>query len=329
MATVTESSGAKPQLASGLAEGVNTLSANEEVIFTLYVKLILPLDGYVFWVNASLLNDSAIYNAMTYGFGEFDNPGTGLPSKIMKAKGSFHFNTEVHQMDDRTAAYNHILFTALELIQDFNLVTPNLMYVATYQGLKFAFSRRDNYYKQADLYHYRGDALYSIMDTQLIDTMSGFDTGSVIVSNSLPIWLSLNQYFNLYPSYLAGQNLAPPYATVDINPTTAIQAFPLLDKNSNPNQLVKDVVKLSLFGLRNNEILNFMNYVFQYSMNTDNMGIMNMPVPMDEKVTQPEFGILAMKKTVVFEISYYQTTVNNIAQKLIQSAFCSYNVVPA
>jgi len=328
MATVAETITAKTQLGSGLQDGVNTLSGNETVTFTLYVKLILPLDGYVFWVNASLLNDSAIYNALTYGFAEFDNKGSTLPARQLNVKGSFHFNTDMHQRDDRFTAYNHILFTSMQIIQDFNLTSPNLIYVATYEGVQFAFSRKDNYYKQADLYHYRGDALYSIMDTQLINSMTGFDTTSVIVSNSLPIWLTLNQFFPMYPSYLVGQNLAPPYASVDIDPrqTTAIQQFPLINSESNPSQLVHDTVKITIYGLRNHDALNFANYVFQYSQNTDNIGIMNMPVIQDEKETQPEFGIIAMKKSITFEVSYYQSTVNNIAQKAIESAFMSVTV---
>ena len=66
MATVSESAASKTQLASGLAQGVETLSLSQEINFTLYVKLVLPLDGYVFWVNASLLTDNAIYNISQY-----------------------------------------------------------------------------------------------------------------------------------------------------------------------------------------------------------------------------------------------------------------------
>lgn len=328
MATVGETTGAKPQLAAGLAQGVETISANEQVTFTLYVKLVLPVDGYVFWVNANLLNDSAIYNALTYDFGVFNNRGDSLPAKTITQKGSFHFATEMHQLDDNFTAYNHVIFTSLDAVQDFNLVNPNLMYIATYEGLRFAFSRRENFYKQADLYHYRGDALYATMTTQIVDSMSGFDSTSVIVSNSLPIWLSLNKYFTLYPSYLLPQNIQPPYASVDIFPasTTAIQAFPLQNKMSDPWQLVHDTVKITVYGTRNNEALNFANYVFQYSLDTDNFGVMNMPVIQDEKFTQPEFGIIAQKKSITFDISYYQTTVNNIAQKLIETAFVDFTI---
>jgi len=51
MASAVEAATAKPQLASGLAQGVETISNYEQITFTLYVKLVLPLDGYVFWVK--------------------------------------------------------------------------------------------------------------------------------------------------------------------------------------------------------------------------------------------------------------------------------------
>ena len=340
MSTIGETSGAKPQLGAGLTQGMQTLSANEQITFTLYVKLILPLDAYVFWVNASLLTDSAIYNILTYGRGIFNKKGNPLPSRKLTVTGSFHVNTDMHQLEDRTTAYNHVIFTSPQLIQDFNLLNPNMIYVAKYENLKFAFSRRENYYKQADLYHYRGDSLYSIMNTQLIDSMTEFDSTSVIVSNSLPIWLSLNQFFQMYPSYLVGQNIAPPYASIDIQSTMALGQFPIVKNiytdnqpatQSSINQLAKDTVKISIFGMRNQEALNFVNYIYEYSMNTDNIGIMNMPIIFDEKVTQPEFGIIAQKKSIMFEVSYYQNTVNNVALKLIEEAFIdfSFGSIPA
>ena len=325
MASATEAAQAKSQLGSGLAQGVETISGSEQITFTLYVKLVLPLDKYVFWVNASLLTDSAIFNASQYNALLYNNYPEGVPPRQLVAKGSFHFSSDVQMLEDRQSVFNHTIFTSLIEISDFNLINPQFMYVAEYEGIKFAFNRRENFYKQADLYHYRGDALYSVMDTQLIDTMTGFDTTSVIVSNSLPIWLALNQFFPMYPSYLVDQNIPPVYAAVDIAPanTIALQDFPLLDPDSNPWQLVKDTVKITIYGIRNHEALNFVQYILDYSRNTDNIGLMNMPVMRDEKMTQSELGILAQKKTITFEVSYYQTTVNDIARQLIEKAFIS------
>jgi len=329
MASAVEAAQAKPQLGAGLAQGVETLSGNEQVTFTLYVKLVLPLDGYVFWVNASLLTDSALFNASQYNKLLYNNYPEGVPARQLVASGSFHFSSDVQMLEDRQTVFNHTTFTSLVEIADFNLINPQFQYIATYQGMRFAFNTRANFYKQADLYHYRGDALYSVMNTQIIDTMTGFDTQSVIVSNSLPIWLSLNQFFPMYPSYLVDQNIVPAYAAVDINPslTTALQDFPLLDPDSNPFQLVKDTVKITMYGIRNHEALNFVQYILDYSRNTDNIGLMNMPVMQDEKMTQSELGIMAQKKTITFEVSYYQSTVNDIARKLIEHAFMTITPV--
>lgn len=323
MASIQETSGAKTPLGASLADGLNTISLNQTLDFTMYVKMVLPLDGYVFWVNANLLSDSAIYNATQYNKLIYDQPPGTIPPKKITVQGSVHYSSEVNQLEDRTSVFNHIIFTALQDITDFQSINPQIMYVAKWRDMQFTFNRRDAFYKQADLYHYRGDPLYSIMDTQLIDTMADFDTESVIVSNSLPIWLTLNQYFPMYPSFLVEQNLPPPYASVHIEPTStqALQAAPLLRQNSSHYQLVKETVRISIFGTRNSTALDFQDYVFQYSLNTDNIGLLNMPVIQDEKVTQSEFGIIAQKKVITFEISYYQQAVRNIARKLIEHAF--------
>ena len=58
----------------------------------------------------------------------------------------------------------------------------------------FSFSARRSYYQQADLHHYVGDAIYPAFETQVIDTseeLTELLEDRLIVSNSLPIWLSL------------------------------------------------------------------------------------------------------------------------------------------
>lgn len=331
MASVQETSGSKTPLGASLADGLNTISLNQTITFTLYVKMVLPLDGYVFWVNGALLSDSAIYNATQYNKLIYDQPpSTTAPRRQITVQGSLHYSSEVNQLEDRTAVFSHVIFTSLQDIVDFQSVNPQLMYVANYDDMTFTFNRRDAFYKQADLYHYRGDPLYSIMDTQLIDDMAQLDPDRVIVSNSLPIWLGLNQYFPMYPSFLVDQNLPPPYASVHIEPssTQALQAAPRLNEYSSHFQLVKETVRISIFGTRNWNALEFQDYVFQYSLDTDNIGIMNMPVIQDEKVSQSEFGIIAQKKVITFEISYYQENIRNFARKLIEHAFMEITLQP-
>ncbi len=325
MANVFETTGAKTELGSGLSDGVATISLSQQINFTLYVKLVLPIDGSVFWVNGALLTDSAIFNASQYGQIVVGKPFSAIPARVMQIAGSLHYSTEIRQLEDRTASVNQVLFTASQEIQDFNLISPNLMYVAKLDEIQFGFTRRSNFYKQADLFHYSGDALYSIMTTQLVESMTEFDLTDPVVSSSLPVWLTLNKFFPVYPSYLVGQNILPPYAVIDIDPnaTIALQSAPLIAADSSHYQLVADTVKITMYGVRNSTAMEFHDYVNQYSLLTDNIGVMNMPVTRDEKLTQAEFGVIAMKKTITFQVSYYQQNILEVAQKLFTSVFIS------
>lgn len=50
---------------------------------------------------------------------------------------------------------------------------------------------------------------------------------------------------------------------------------------------------------------------------------MNIPVVQDERVTQNELNIIAMRKTIKFKINYYQQRMRNLARQLITSAIPS------
>lgn len=326
--SIEEASSGKSQLSAELGQGLATLSLNQIVNFTLYVKLVLPLDGYVFWVNANLVTDSAIFGASQYNNIEFGQAGIpNLPPKVIQAKGSLHYATEIIQEYDQVASRNRVIFTTQEQIQDFNAINPNLMYIATFDEVKFAFAKTHNFYKQAMVYHYHGDALYSIMDSQIIDNPSQIDLEDVIVSNSLPLWLTLNQYFPMMPAFLSQQNELLPYATVHIEPrlTRAIASAPLIYIDSSHYQLTTDTVKISMFGVKNAQALEFQDYCLDYSRNTDNFGLLNIPIIQDEHVTQRELGIIAQKKTITFEISYFQKNIRDIALKYILSAIITLN----
>jgi hypothetical protein len=328
MSTLAENLTAKTELGAGLQQGIDTSSGFQELTFILYVKFILPIDGSVFWVNGALYSDTALMNAAVQGLAKYNTLGNTIPARVFSAKGGLHIVQDLHQQEDSYIVYNHMMFSTPQPINSLNALTPNLIYVANNNATQFAFSQRDAYYKNADMYHYRGDALYSINDTQLIDSLASFDQVTPVVSNSLPIWLTLNQYFPMYPSYLTGLNNVPPYGVVHIEASdTQAYQFPLSDINSNPWQLTKDKVKITIFGKRNQDALNFINYVFQYSLNTDNIGLTNLPTIQDEKMGQVEFGFISQKKTITFEVSYYQTTANNIARELIKEAFITLTAV--
>jgi len=301
MPSVAESAGAKHELAAGLAAGVNTISENQVITFVQYVRKVLPLDGYVFWVKSGV--------------------AAGTTLRTIDVQGSLHYASGVNQDEDATAVTNNVVFTALAEIQDFQEIDPSTIYIATVDGMRFSFNERRPFYKQADLHHYRGNAVYSVMDSQIID-VAPLDT-NLVVSNSLPIWLAMDQLMPVYPSYLVPQNLPPPYAAVHIPPesTTALGSAPRIDIISTHTQLVSEKVHITIYGTRNNEALDYQDYVFQQSLDTDNFGVMNTPVIRDEKRIQSELSVIAMKKTFTLEISYYQSRVQDIARQLITRAF--------
>lgn len=314
MATISESIGTQSQLNSSLLTGVNTLSQNQTITFIEYQRKVLPLDGYVFWLR------------------------TGA---TFQAQGSLHVATKLEQREDETIGINRVVFTAEKKIQDFNVVAPDTMFIAALDDIGFAFSNQANFYTQSGLYHYSGEALYPALASQIVDDVSELLTADVVVSNSLPVWLALGTSnvfgmiapdFPIYPSFLVPQDALPPYASVHIgdNDTDAIQAAPRFDVQNEHFQLCKDRVKIVFYGLRNDQALDFQDYLFQYSLDTDIIGVMNMPVIRDEKRTQKELGVISQKKSFIIEVSYYQSRIRDVGRQLILESIQTYlpNLTP-
>lgn len=319
-------------MGSDLAEGVKAISLNQTVVFTKYVRLVLPLDSYVFWVRADLVTSSALYNAARFNaFAYNQAPRIISAAPTLVVQGSIHYATQTNQNEDETLAIDTVIFTSLEEVQDLNEVGPTVLYIGEFDGRKFAFSSRKSWYQQADLWHYVGNAVYPDMETQLVDSLVGFDR-SLIVSNSLPAWLSLNGYkpaygfgnpvIPLFPSFLVPANIAPPFAAVHIPPesTRALASTQMIGPDSSLAQLCSEHVKITIWGTHNNQALDFVACVNQWTLDKAIVGIMNMPVMRDEKRTQAELGTIAMKKTVDFEISYHQRRINDVARQFIKSS---------
>jgi hypothetical protein len=318
MTTVSEATGNnKPPLAAELAAGINFLSASLEVTFLLYKKLVLPLDGFVFWVRANLA------------------PPLPIEPDTVNISGSLHYSTELGQEEDGTIAYNTVVFTALEQIDLFQQINPQYIYLATYQGIRFAFSSHGKYYKQADLWHYIGTAVTSITDIQIIDDLSQLP-GPQIITNSLPIWLAMPTYvppypgftcpFPLYPSFLVPQNTPPPYGSVHIEDTQSLVETALLGPTLTSQQLASEKVKVTIYGADNCDIIQFLNFVSQYSYDWGYIGLMNMPIVRDEKREQAELQVIAQKKSIEFKVNYLQTCVRNIARQHITNCLVAVNV---
>ncbi len=244
-------------------------------------------------------------------------------------KGSFHYATEIEQNEDSTYDTNQVVFTSLSEIQEFNQIGPDFMYVCHYGDLTFAFSSRARLYEQADLYHYRGNALFSKSATQIIENPSTFNP-SLVISNSLPIWLYMPLYvppypgftcpIPLYPSYLVDDNLPPPFGSVHIEETETLEMSTFLGPRLQTANLCRDLVKVHLYGADNAVADNFMAFVEQYSADWMTIGFANSPNIKDEKAKQSEFRILSKYKSIEFLVNYLQGTSRDIARQFIEHA---------
>jgi len=311
MVDINEAVSGKPPLGATLAAGVNFLSKRQTISFTLYKKLVLPADGFVFWVRADL------------------TPPVPIEPITVDILGSLHYSTEVGQNEDATVAYNTIVFTSLLEIDIFRDIEPQTLYLATYEGIRFSFSSRGKFYQQADLYHYQGVAVSSVMETQIIDDMATLQSLEPIVTNSLPIWLAMVTYvppyptftcpFPLYPSFLVPENETPPFGSVHIEDTKSMVESATIGPKSSSHQLASEIVRVTTYGVGNADIITFLNFVMQYSYDWNYIGIMNMPIISDEKRTQTELLAIAQKKVIEFKVSYLQHVARDIARQHILS----------
>lgn len=320
---------------AALGAGLDQVSNFQRVAFEQYVRLILPLDGSVFWVKADLLVDQMLYSAYRFNAAALSEvAGSINASKTVVAEGDLHYSTQNTQGEGDSDVINRVAFTSKTLVEGLQNIGPYVMYMAEIDGIKFSFSSRGKLQQNADIYHYVGNAVYASMATQVIDCMEYFDSANVVVSNSLPIFMAMNYYvpqvyeafgnltLPIYPSYLVPNNLPPPFATVHIEPssTTALASAPSLGSTLSHTQLSKDRVKFTVYGERNYNAQDLIDFLYQQSENYDQFGMMGMPILRDEKKTQVELGTIAQKKSFEFDVSYYQTRARDIARQLIASA---------
>lgn len=312
MTTAGEASRARTPLGADLKAGVDALSYNQRIEFTRFVRLVLPLDGYVFWVRGDLVSPPQ--------------------PKVEKVMGSLHYSTDRKQDADENYSVNKVMFTSEAPINFLNEIAPNELYIGAFNGLEFAFSTKRSFYKQASLWHYVGDAVYADMKSQIITSADQLYSLSLIVSNSLPLWLQLNLFnpswpfypppppaFTLYPSFLSPANIEPPWATVHIgeDDTRSLVSTAGFGLDQTQSQIAADKVRVTMWGASNDHAMDFLAMVNRYSYDVGLFGIMNNPAVRDAKREQREMGILAQKKVIDFEVSYVQGRVSSVARQLI------------
>lgn len=315
MSSIAETSGANNSPIVGpLAAGVNTISSTQTITFTKYVLVVLPLDGYNFWVNATIVAPPL-------------NPNQwNLSNPVVQVQGSLHYSSDQQQNETDNPAINSVIFTSLTEIEEFNDISPTTIYIGEWEGVRFAFNQRFKYYQQSGLHHYRGNAIYPVMESLIIDNLNQLDLNALIVSNSLPIWLALNAKGAVYPSFAVPANLRPPYISAHIEPTgtKAFQSSPFVDTTGSSWQLATETVRFVLYGYTSDQAHDWLTYVLDASMpDYAAWGSMNIPIIQDDKRTQTELSILAERKTVTLEVNYYQARIKAISMQLIESAIIS------
>ncbi|EPX9820316.1 hypothetical protein ACW6MV_001781 [Escherichia coli] len=199
------------QLSSVLKSAVETISSDQEITFRLYVRQVLPLDGFVYWVNAEIISCD-----------ELCRLNIESPTRL-KIKGSLHRQVIAIQDESVSKDVNNIIFTPVQQVDDFNVENPDAIYLGEYGGVQFAFSRMESRYQQSGIFHYRGMAILPTMRSQIIDCEEDI-SDEQIISNSIPIWLQMKDAATVYPSYLVPQNLRPPYIAVDVRNSIPLPA---------------------------------------------------------------------------------------------------------
>ena len=316
-------------MGSDLEAGIQAIALNQKITFKMYGRVILPIDGYVFWVLSSLLPQPAFAKSGLVTAEELSEEE--MEPRQLHAIGSLHYTADFRQEEAENYAANRVVFTSTEEIQELNAIAPGVMWIGEFAGLRFGFSSLSSRYRQANLWHYNGFAIYPDMGPQIIDNVQQFSS-DLVVSNSLPAWLAIANYVppwavwgslpTMFPSFLAPDNEPPPFATVHIIPesTTALASAPTIDPTTSTHtQLCSDRVRVTLWGVRNQMAMDFVDAVYRYSADTGLIGIMNVPVIRDEKRTQSELRTIAMKKSVEFEVSYLQGQMRNIATQVIKT----------
>lgn len=295
-----------------LRDGLEMLSFDQEMRFAKYTRVVLPLDGYVFWQPMD---------------------------EFVDIKCSFHFSQEVQQDEDETYGAITVYFTSMEPVVEFEAMPPDTLYVGQIRGVKFAFFSQTGFYGPAKLWHYVGRSIPPVMLSQLLDTPGAIDAAQPVTSNSLALWIAINSYtlppiytglptgFTLYPADLVPPNMSPPYGVVKVEDTRPLQAVPSYRGGTiGTDQLDADRVRITLNGLQHNAGIDVLNAILAYSLYSDRFGLMNSPTVMDGSRKEASLQAVGLQKFILFEVSFLQSRVNDVARALIKKAVPSYQV---
>src|SRR5690348_9290054 len=108
------------QIHEALAAGLDVLSGDQTVDFVPYMRTVLPLDGFVFWIRAALLPASRLAAV-----------GLQSPDPIT-IPGSLHYASLGTQLADENIAIQRVDFAAQKAVTEFAQISPQVLYVGTW-----------------------------------------------------------------------------------------------------------------------------------------------------------------------------------------------------
>jgi hypothetical protein len=114
---------------------------------------------------------------------------------------------------------------------------------------------------------------------------------------------------------------------IDPKSTEAMESVPRIGRLSSHHQNAVEDVTITMYGVNNDLMMTFMDCVLQYSQDYQYFGIMNCPIPRDEKTRQNELSIIAQKKSIHFKINYNQASIRDIVRQIIGRAIINYDPI--
>ena len=346
MTSISEASGAQSQLAAALASGTATISQNQTLTFTQYTKFILPLDGYVFWVATG--NTQTAHGSVHYTIDSQQNEDETIS-----------INTIIFTSESLITAFNSVSPTTIWIGtfegMQFSFSSLGGTYEQAglwhYMGAAVYPAMSAQLVSNSSQLLARQPVVSNSLPIWLAYNQFGLVYPSFLVPDNLappyivahvePERTEALQEFPLlkWPGVLDAAN-----ASADLQKDgTALPLFtPVrngvdtlrISGSTNPGapvytldstQLLRDKVRLTLYGFNNQQATAFYVSLIADSMDNDTFGFMNSPALRDEKRTQREISVIAQKKILDIDASYYLTTAGVIAQRMLMQASITTN----
>lgn len=299
-------------LADALGHGLHNIDYNGTISFTKYRRVVMPADGFVFWVA-------------TY--------------ETQEVAGTLHVATDSDMIEDQSYDKSTLQFTTQDEVHSFHDIAADTVWVGHVNNSKFAINSVMGQYDQAGLFHYHGSTILPAFASQFIDSPAQLETLGPVTSSSLALfmamptlgsvaldWCPWPENVPVFPSFAVPDNQPPPYIAVHNDPASSTsENMGTLDPDTgSTSRLVREKVRLRLYGLPHQQADTILTYILRWSLlNTDKIGITNSPTIRDEKQPMADINALAMCKTIDLDVMYTQAAVRTTGLSFIRHASSS------